>query len=134
LTIAYRFAYHGVIAALGIDLPYNVKIGRRLRIQHHGCVVIGAWSIGDDVLIRGPATVGLLNRQGVRAPIIGNRVEIAPRACIVGGIRVGDDAYVGPATVLTQDLPAGGAALGNPCRRVTLSELAGASRQGGGAS
>lgn len=123
LTLAYRVAYHTTIAAFGIDLPYNVKIGRRVRFVHHGCVVLGAWSVGDDVLVRGPVTVGLLTRTGSRAPIIGNRVEIGPRACIVGGIRVGDDAYVGPCTVLTQDLPAGAAALGNPCRRVELAEL-----------
>jgi serine O-acetyltransferase len=123
LTAAYRVAYHSVIAALGIDLPYNVKLGRRVRFDHHGCIVMGAWSVGDDVIVRGPATIGLARPDGRRAPIIGNRVEIGPRACVGGGIRVGDDAFVGPATVLTEDLPAGATALGNPCRQVDLDKL-----------
>lgn len=117
-SIAYRAAYHAAIAVLRIDLPYNVCIGRRLRIQHGGCVVVGAWKIGDDVILRGPVTIGLSRRDELHTPVLGHGVEVGPRACIVGNVHVGDGAFVAPCTVLTEDLPAGGAALGNPCRRV----------------
>lgn len=123
LTAAYRAAYHAVIALWGIDLPYNVKIGRRVRFVHHGCIVIGAWSIGDDVIIRGPATLGLARRDQTGTPVIERGVELGPRACVVGDIVVGEGAYVGPNTVLTEDLPAGATALGNPSRRVDLAQL-----------
>ncbi len=123
LTAAYRAAYHSVIALFGIDLPYNMRLGRRVRFEHHGCIVMGAWSVGDDVIIRGPATIGLARPDGHDSPIIGNRVEIGPRACVGGRISVGDDAFVCPNTVLTEDLPAGATALGNPCRRVDLDKI-----------
>ncbi|HEX6243006.1 MAG TPA: hypothetical protein VFZ61_18965 [Polyangiales bacterium] len=124
LTLAYRAAYHAAIALWGIDLPYNVKIGRRVRFVHHGCIVVGAWSIGDDVIIRGPATLGLARRDQTGTPVLERGVELGPRACVVGHIVVGEGAYVGPNTVLTEDLPAGATALGNPSRRVDLAQLA----------
>ncbi|HEY6876383.1 MAG TPA: hypothetical protein VI299_00105, partial [Polyangiales bacterium] len=62
LTLVYRAAFHGVVALWGIDLPYNVKVGRRLRIVHHGCIMAGASAIGDDVVIRHAVTIGLRAR------------------------------------------------------------------------
>ena len=123
LSAAYQAAFHGVIALWGIDLPYNVQVGRRLRIEHHGCLMIGARSIGDDVTIRHSVTIGLQQRGGSAFPVIGNRVEIGPGACIVGGIRVGDDAYIGPNTVVARHVPAGTALIGIPPRKVELEKL-----------
>lgn len=120
LTALYRVAYHGVIALWGIDLPYNSKIGRRFHIEHHGGVHLGAQVVGDDVCVRHSATIGLARRTERAAPVIGNRVEIGPGACIVGRIHVGDDCYVGANTVLADDLPAGKSALGVPARTVNL--------------
>ena len=125
LSAAYQAAFHGVIALWGIDIPYNVQIGRRLRIEHHGCLMIGARSIGDDVTIRHSVTIGLQQRGGSAFPVIGNRVEIGPGACIVGGIRVGDDAYIGPNTVVARHVPAGTALIGIPPRKVNLEQLQG---------
>jgi len=124
LGIVYRLAYHLVIAAFGIDLPYNSKIGRRLRIGHHGCLHIGARVIGNDVYIHHLATIGLSRRsERSTAPVIGDRVEIGPGACIVGGIEVGDDCYVGANTVLGMSIPAGASVLGVPARLVDLEEV-----------
>ena len=52
LTAVYRAGHHGIIALWGIDLPYNVKIGRRFRLGHHGCLMLGAREFGDDVTIQ----------------------------------------------------------------------------------
>jgi serine O-acetyltransferase len=123
LSALYRVAYHGVIALWGIDLPYNCRLGRRIRFEHHGCVFIGVESIGDDVVFRHSATVGLKDRHSTQIPTIGSRVEVGPGACVVGGISVGDDSYIGANTVLADDLPAGGAVLGNPARTVKLDDL-----------
>ena len=123
MTVAYRSAYHGVIALWGIDLPYNVKIGRRVRFVHHGCIVVGAWSVADDVTIRGPATIGLSRRDATGTPVIEKGVELGPRACVVGNVVVGAGAFVGPNTVLTESLAPGATALGNPFRTVDLAQL-----------
>ncbi len=123
LTIAYRAAFHAVVALWGIDLPYNVRLGRRVRIEHHGCVLMGAREIGDDVIIRHSVTMGLRQRGTRASPKIGNRVEIGPGACIVGGIEVGDDCIIGPNTVVAYDMPPGSALLGIPPRRVDFAAL-----------
>lgn len=116
LTVAYRAAYRGVIALWGIDLPYNVKIGRRLRLGHHGCMVLGAGEFGDDVTIQHTVTIGLSRRNERKVPRIGNRVEIGPRACIVGGVQIGDDCFIGACTVVNRNLPAGSTVMGIPLR------------------
>jgi serine O-acetyltransferase len=110
ITVAYRAIYRGVIALWGIDLPYNMKIGRRFRLGHHGCVHIGAREIGDDVVIHHSVTIGL--------PSIGDRVEIGPGAAIVGSVDIGDDCVVGANTVVGCNLPAGSKVMGIPLRFV----------------
>ena len=66
----------------GIHLPYTVQLGRRVRIWHHGGIVLHARSIGDDVHIRHNTTFGLATRDQQRAiPTIGNRVDIGCGAC-----------------------------------------------------
>jgi serine O-acetyltransferase len=114
LTLAYRTAYYGVIALWGIDLPYNVKIGRRFRLGHHGCMVLGAGEFGDDVSIQHTVTIGLVRRDETRVPKVGNRVEIGAGACIVGGVRIGDGCFVGANTVVNRDLPANSTVMGIP--------------------
>jgi serine O-acetyltransferase len=123
-TILYRIAHRGAIALWGIDLPYNVKLGRRFRLEHHGCIHVGAREIGDDVVVRHSVTIGLVSRSArSKAPTIGSRVEIGPGACIVGGIHVGDDCFVGANTVVAQSLDPGTTVLGVPARSVDLHEL-----------
>jgi serine O-acetyltransferase len=116
LTLAYRTAYRAVIAAWGIDLPYNMKIGRRFRLGHHGCIHIGAREIGDDVIIQHSVTIGLIRHLTLNFPTIGNRVEIGPGASIVGSLHIGDDSFVGANTVVGFSLPPGSKVMGIPLR------------------
>jgi len=125
LTALYRIGYHAVIAIYGIDIPYNARLGRRIRFEHHGCVFVGVWSMGDDVVFRHSATIGLARRGATEAPTIGSRVEIGPGACIVGGIRVGNDTVIGANTVLADNLADGETVLGNPARLVKAQQAFG---------
>ncbi len=49
LTLLYRFLTKWVEWTCGVSLPYTVRLGRRVRIWHHGGMVLHARSIGDDV-------------------------------------------------------------------------------------
>jgi serine O-acetyltransferase len=124
MTALYRVAYRGVVAMWGIDLPYNVKVGRRFRLGHHGCMVLGAGEFGDDVTIAHSITVGLSRRYETKVPKIGNRVELGPGVCIVGNVKIGDGSYVGANTVVNRDLPPNSAVLGIPMRSIDLDKLA----------
>lgn len=101
----------------GIDLPCETMVGRRLRIEHFGGIIVsGDTVIGDDVVIRNGVTLGL-RRTGERgAPILGNRVDIGAGAKLLGKIHIGDGAVIGANAVVLQDIPAGALAVGIPAR------------------
>jgi serine O-acetyltransferase len=117
----YKLMFTALNWLWGIDLPYTAKLGRRVRIWHHGGIVLGARAIGDDVHIRYNTTFGLLSRSDVSAkPIIGNRVDVGVGACILGAVTVGDDCVIGANSVVIRDLPPGSVVMGVPARQATL--------------
>ena len=107
----------------GIQLSAHTRIGRRLRIAHqHGIVISGAAVIGDDCLIRHGVTIGLLGgartgRSATGAPRLGDRVEVGVGAVLIGPIRIGDDAVIGPNAVVMTHVPAG-AIVASPQSRI----------------
>jgi serine O-acetyltransferase len=117
MTILYRFLYKWVEWTCGISLPYTVELGRRVRIWHHGGMVLHARSIGDDVSIRQNTTFGLVRAdRPLEIPTIGDRVDIGCGACVLGPIRVGHDSRIGANAVVLADVPPGSTAVGIPAR------------------
>jgi serine O-acetyltransferase len=118
-TIVYRTLRTAVHWGWGIKLDYTVKVGRRVRIWHHGGMVLGARSIGDDVHIRQNTTFGIPRRSELNAkPIIGDRVDIGCGAVLLGHIKIGADSVIGANSVVTRDVPPGALVVGNPARVV----------------
>jgi serine O-acetyltransferase len=109
----------------GIELPYSVKIGRRVIIEHQGAIVIhGNSVIGDDCYIRQGVTLG--NRymdRPLEAPILGNGVNVGAGAKILGRVRIGDHATIGANAVVLRDVPAGATVVGIPARIVGTREV-----------
>ena len=121
LTLAYHTAFTAVNWLWGINLPYTARLGRRVRIWHHGGMMLGARAIGDDVHLRHNTTMGLLVRhEREKKPIIGNRVDVGTGACVLGAVTVGDDAVIGANTVVTRDVQPGMAVMGVPARPASL--------------
>jgi serine O-acetyltransferase len=117
LSAGYNVAFRVTDWLLGIELPYTVRLGRRVRIWHHGGIVISARAIGDDVHIRHNATLGVARRtQPGAVPIIGDGVDIGAGACILGPVTVGDGAMIGANSVVVHDVPQGATAVGAPAR------------------
>jgi serine O-acetyltransferase len=132
LTLIYRFLFKWVEWTCGITLPYTTRLGRRVRIWHHGGMILSARSIGDDVHIRQNTTFGLA-RRGAPAgaiPTIGDRVDVGCGACVLGYVRVGDDSLVGANAVVLDDVPAGATAVGAPARVVARRDVDGVQGQG----
>lgn len=99
----------------GIDLPCEVKVGRRFKIEHFGGIVIsGDTVIGDDVIVRNGVTIGLRRTGIAGAPVIGNRVDIGTGAKLLGPIHIGDDVAIGANAVVLRDVPSGSIAVGVP--------------------
>ena len=121
--LLYRFLSLIACNVYGIQLSDRTHIGRRLRIAHqHGIVIHSAAVIGDDCLIRHGVTIGGLGgsragRSAAGAPWLGNRVEVGVGAVLVGPIRIGDGAVIGPNAVVMTHVPAG-AIVASPQSRI----------------
>lgn len=124
-TIVYIVLEKLIEVVTGIVIPSTVVIGRRLEIEHHGCIILhGNVVIGDDCKFRHDVTIGnsgYADKTG--APTIGNRVEIGAGARILGRVRVGDDVIIGANAVVVKDLPDGTVAVGIPARVIRIRTI-----------
>ena len=118
LSIFYRMLFRKVRNTYGIELPYSVKLGRRVIIEHQGSIVIhGDCEIGDDSIIRQGVTLG--NRYLERpfdAPKLGQNVNVGAGAKIFGNVTIGDEANIGANAVVLSDVPSGATAVGIPAK------------------
>ncbi len=117
-SLLYRSLYRKIRNGYGIDLPYTVKLGRRVVIEHQNGIIIHGFSvIGDDCIIRQGVTLG--NRYLDRpddAPKLGARVNVGAGAKILGDVTIGDDASIGANAVVLSDVPNGQTAVGIPAK------------------
>lgn len=121
-TIIYMILHKLTEIFCGISIGSSAKIGRRLSIEHHGCIVIhGDSIIGNDCLIRHGVTLGNTGSDDpFGAPKLGNRVEIGAGAKLLGRISVGHDAIIGANAVVIRDVPDGAVVGGVPARTLSL--------------
>lgn len=119
-SLLYRMLYRKVRNVYGIELPYSVKLGRRVIIEHQGCIVIhGNCTIGDDSIIRQGVTLGLRHLDRLtEAPSLGKRVNVGAGAKMFGNITIGDDVNIGANAVVLSDVPSGSTAVGIPAKVV----------------
>ena len=118
-TLLYRFLFRWVEWTCGITLPYTVKVGRRVRIWHHGGMILHAKSIGDDVHIRQNTTFGIARKDRLHElPTIEDRVDIGCGAAILGNVTIGHDSAIGANAVVLKDVPPRSVAVGVPAKVV----------------
>jgi serine O-acetyltransferase len=121
LSASYEVMHTTVSWFWGIHLASSVKVGRRVRIWHHGGMWIRARSIGDDVVLRHNVTIGTAHRGDPEGkPIIEDRVDIGSGAAILGAVRVGADSVIGANSVVVRSFPASSTLFGVPARPVRL--------------
>ncbi len=117
LSIVYKVLKLASQILTGIDLPCEVTVGRRFRIEHFGGVIIsGDAEFGDDCIVRNGVTIGLRRTSERGAPVFGSRVDIGTGAVIIGRIRVGDDVSIGANAVVLTDVPSNSIAVGVPAQ------------------
>lgn len=111
-----RLAGKFIEMTMGIMLPEGARIGRRLRIEHFGAIIIhGATVIGDDCVIRQGVTTGIKDTSDITAaPRIGNHVDIGAGAKIIGKLVIGDHVAIGANAVVIRDVPPMSIAVGVP--------------------
>lgn len=118
-SILYKLLYKCVEWTCGISLPYTVKLGRRVRIWHHGGMILHAKSIGDDVHVRQNTTFGIARRdQEFQLPTIEDRVDVGCGVAVLGNVTVGHDSVIGANAVVLKDVPPHAVAVGVPAKVV----------------
>lgn len=116
-SMLYKLMYRWVEWTCGISLPYTVRVGRRVRLWHHGAMILHADSIGDEVQLRQSTTFGVARTDhNFDLPTIAARADIGAGACVLGAIRVGEGAVIGANAVVLRDVPDGAVAVGVPAK------------------
>ena len=116
LSLVYRALYRRCRNVYGIELPYSVRLGRGVVVEHQGGIVVhGDTVIGDHCIIRQNCTLGIRRLDALHdAPVLGRGVHLGAGAVVLGKITLGDGAIVGANAVVLVDVPAGALAIGVP--------------------
>jgi serine O-acetyltransferase len=117
--IAHHYGYK-----FGFDIPVSVRIGRGLKLGHFGGVVVQAHvTIGENCTLSHGVTIGaVIDGERKGTPTIGDRVWIGAGAFILGGIRVGNDALIGPSAMVIRDVPENARMVGPEARMVSVEK------------
>jgi maltose O-acetyltransferase len=117
-----------------VEAPFFCDYGAQISIGAHvfinmACVFLDAApiSLGDDVQL-GPgvqlvtsdhprdAQERAAGVESARPITVGARAWLGAGVIVLPGVEIGEDAVVGAGSVVTQAVPAGVVAAGNPCR------------------
>lgn len=125
LGIPYLIIYRVLVEwVLGVELPWNLKLGPNARLFHGmGLVVNDQVQIGSNVILRHNTTIGVkgtLEFGDLAVPVIGNYVDIGSNVVILGAVTVGDGAAIGAGSVVVKDVPKGAVVVGNPARIIKV--------------
>lgn len=101
-----------------MDIPAKVEIGKGLRIEHIGGIVINSEAkLGENITLLNGVLIGAQNRGNKKGfPTIGNYVWIGTNAIIVGNIHIGNNVLIAPGAYVNFDVPDNSIVLGNPGR------------------
>jgi len=112
---------------MGIELPWSLRAGSGLKLDHGQALVVnGECILGRNVLLRQSTTIGKkqLPDGGYSAPPrIGNNVDIGAQVCIIGDIEVGDNVIIGVGAVVVKSIPPNSVVVGNPARVIRQNTL-----------
>lgn len=91
----------------GVDIGPGAEIGPGLRIAHGTGIVIGGYAkIGRNALLLHQVTIGAPSPERVaKMPVIGDNVFLGAGAKVIGGIRVGNDVFIGVNAIVAQNIP-----------------------------
>lgn len=114
--IFYRLILNHCRFKYGFDIADNTTIGPGFYLGHFGGVVIHPLAVlGKNVNIAHGVTIGKVNRgRKIGVPVIGDKVWIGAHAIVVGNVKIGSGALIGPGAYVNFDVPENAVVIGNP--------------------
>ncbi len=107
----------------GTYISYESNIGPGLYLGHLVCIVVNTQTvIGRNCTLGHGVTLGMTNARSKRpgCPVVGDNVYLGCGAKIIGGIRLGNNAAVGPNSVVVRDLPPMAVVSGIPAEVISM--------------
>jgi serine O-acetyltransferase len=104
----------------GVEIHPGARIADGVFIDHGMGVVIGETAVIEAgcILYKGVVLGGTSLERRVRHPHLGRNVIVGSNACVLGAIKVGDNARIGSGSVVISDVPDGATVVGVPGRIV----------------
>lgn len=116
-SVLYKIGAKLVEWSTGTFLPYTVVVGRRVRLEYFGSMILVARAVGDDVTIRQNTTFGITSvGKKTKRPTIGDRVDIGAGVVVLGDVKVDADTVIGANAVVNRSHPAGVIVAGVPAK------------------
>lgn len=116
------FLYRLYSVFLGIDIPWQTKIGEGLKISHPSGIVVNDKAVlGKNVWLRANSVIGI-DLISNKAPVIGDNVNIGVNAIIIGDIQVGDNCVIGAGAVVIKNIAPNSVVAGNPARVIRIKD------------
>lgn len=118
IRMFYRFLIQRMTLKYGLEIPWNLKVGKGLYLGHAFNITINPKAeIGEWCNIHKGVTIGQQNRGKLKgAPKIGSYVWIGVNSTIVGKVEIGDDVLIAPGAYVNCDVPSHSVVIGNPCQ------------------
>lgn len=118
----YYRKYLSISLKTGISIPKNT-CDRGLTLYHYGSIVVNAaCQIGKNCCIMNNVNIGA-NQGSLKAPIIGDNVELALGCKIIGKVKIGDNAKIAPNSVVIRNVPANASAFGVFAKTIKLDDI-----------
>lgn len=99
----------------------HTEIGEGFRQSHAYSTVLNADRIGKNFFCINGVTIG---KKFDKRPIIGDNVEVFANACIIGGIRIGNNVTIGAGAVVVKDVPDNAVVGGNTAKVIKFKDPA----------
>lgn len=112
----------------GAYISFESKIGPGLYVGHLLNIVVNTRAvIGHDCTLGHGVTLGETHPRSRTPgwPVIGDRVYLGCGSVIVGGITIGDDAVIGPNSVVIKDVPPMAIVSGIPAITISMKGSSG---------
>lgn len=124
-TLLSRFFFLVSLYVNRVELSPTASIGPACLITHTGGSFYG--TAGARLSIMGTCGAGPWGSKkdvgaGVGNPLIGDDVLLGQLCAVLGPVRIGDGARIGPGTIVMRDVPAGATVMAARCKVIRVGE------------